>query len=62
MDKKTILYLAGAIAVFYLLKKKGILGNIDEQAMQLSADEINNLDIKIDYRDFKQMYLESEKS
>ena len=62
MDKKTILYVAGAIAVFYLLKKKGILGNIKNEAMKLSAEEINNLDFKIDYRDFAQMYQESEKS
>lgn len=52
----------GAVAVFYLLKKKGIIGeSVENQAMQLTADEVDNLDFKIDYRDFGDIYREQEK-
>lgn len=62
MKKNTILYLLGAVAVFYLLKKKGIIGeSVENQAMQLTADEVDNLDFKIDYRDFGDIYREQEK-
>ena len=63
MKKNFIWYALGAVAVFYILKKKGIIGEtIEDKAKQLTADEVNNLDFKIDYTTFADMYREQEKS
>lgn len=62
MKKNFIWYALGAVAVFYILKKKGIIGEtVIDEAKQLTADEVNNLDFKIDYRDFADIYREQEK-
>lgn len=58
MNKKTIFYVVGTLALFYLLKKKRMLGNIEEKAIKLTAEEVDNLDFKIDYRDFADIYKE----
>lgn len=63
MKKNIIWYALGAVAVFYILKKKGIIGeSVENAAEQMTAEEVNNLDFKIDYRTFADMYREQEKS
>ena len=62
-NKNIIWYALGAVAVFYILKKKGIIGeSVENAAEQMTAKEVNNLDFKIDYRTFADMYREQEKS
>ena len=62
-NKNIIWYALGAVAVFYILKKKGIIGeSVENAAEQMTAEEVNNLDFKIDYRTFADMYREQEKS
>ena len=62
MNKNFIWYAIGAVAVFYILKKKGMIGQTTENlAEQLTADEVENLDFKIDYRNFGDIYKEQEK-
>ena len=62
MKKNFIWYALGAVAIFIILKKKGIIGEtVENEARQLTADEVNNLDFKIDYRDFGDIYREQEK-
>jgi cyanophycinase-like exopeptidase len=63
MKKNIIWYALGAVAVFYILKKKRIIGeSVKNAAEQMTAEEVNNLDFKIDYRTFADMYREQEKS
>ena len=56
MKNKTLLYVAGAIALFYILKKKGMLGDIAQEAQALTAEEVNNLNFAIDYDSYEAAY------
>lgn len=61
MKKNYIWYALGAIAIFYVLKKKGIIGeSIEDEAMQLTAEEVNNLKFKIDYDNYEKQYRQEQ--
>ena len=61
MKKNFIYYALGAIAIFYILKKKGIIGeSIESEARQMTADEVNNLNFKIDYDTYEKDYLRQQ--
>jgi hypothetical protein len=61
MKKNFIYYALGAIAIFYILKKKGIIGeSIESEAKQMTADEVNNLNFKIDYDTYEKNYLRQQ--
>jgi hypothetical protein len=61
MNKNFILYALGAAAVFYILKKKGVIGeSIQDQARQLTANEVDNLDFKIDTNTYEKEYIRSQ--
>jgi hypothetical protein len=61
MKKNFIYYALGAIAIFYILKKKGIIGeSIESEARQMTADEVNNLNFKIDYDTYEKDYIRQQ--
>jgi hypothetical protein len=63
MNKNLIWYAVGAVALFYILKKKKIIGqNIEDAAKQLTADKVDKLNFKIDYSNFGDQYKETENS
>ncbi len=62
MKKNTIYWIIGALATYWILKKKGIIGeNTMDKAEALTAEEVNKLDLKIDYRDFGDIYRKEQK-
>jgi hypothetical protein len=63
MKKNYIWYALGAIAIFYVLKKKKVIGeSIEEAAKQITENDASKLNFKIDYTTFADMYKKSEKS
>jgi hypothetical protein len=63
MNKNLIWYAVGAVALFYILKKKKIIGEtIVDAAKQLTADQVDKLNFKIDYSTFADRYKETENS
>jgi len=61
MKKNFILYAVAAVAVYYILKKKKIIGeNIYNQARQMTDEEVNNLDFKIDRDTYEKDYIRSQ--
>lgn len=61
MKKNTIYWIIGGIAAFYILKKKGIIGeSIMSEAESLTANQVNKLNFKIDYSTFRTMYQEQQ--
>jgi hypothetical protein len=61
MKKNFILYAVAAVAVYYILKKKGIIGeSIENEARQMTAEEINNLNFKIDRDNYEKDYIRSQ--
>jgi hypothetical protein len=55
MKKNYILYVLGAIAIFYVLKKKGIIGKSD-LAENIAAQKVENLNFNIDYDNYEKEY------
>jgi len=61
MKKNFILYAVAAVAVYYILKKKKIVGeSIYNQARQMTAEEVDNLDFKIDRDTYEKDYIKSQ--
>jgi len=61
MKKNFILYAVAAVAVYYILKKKGIIGeSIENEARQMTAEEVNNLNFKIDRDTYEKDYIRSQ--
>jgi hypothetical protein len=61
MKKNFILYAVAAVAIYYILKKKGIIGeSIENEARQMTADEVNNLNFKIDCDTYEKDYIRSQ--
>jgi hypothetical protein len=61
MKKNFILYAVAAVAVYYILKKKGIIGeNIKNEARQMTAEEVDNLNFKIDRDTYEKDYIRSQ--
>jgi len=61
MKKNFILYAVAAVAVYYILKKKKIIGeSIYNQARQMTVKEVNNLDFKIDRDTYEKDYIRSQ--
>jgi hypothetical protein len=63
MKKNYIWYALGAIAIFYVLKNKKVIGeSIEDAAKQITENDASKLNFKIDYTTFADMYKKSEKS
>jgi hypothetical protein len=63
MKKNYIWYALGAIAIFYVLKKKKVIGeSFEDAAKQITENDASKLNFKIDYTTFADMYKKSEKS
>jgi hypothetical protein len=61
MKKNFILYAVAAVAIFYILKKRGIVGeSINDQARQITEEEANNLNFNIDYNTYEKDYIRSQ--
>ncbi len=61
MKKNFILYAVAAVAVFYILKKKGIIGeSIESEARKMTAEEVDNLNFKIDRDTYEKDYIRSQ--
>ena len=61
MKKNFILYAVAAVAVYYIFKKKGIIGeSIENKARQMTAEEVNNLNFKIDRDTYEKDYIRSQ--
>jgi hypothetical protein len=61
MKKNFILYAVAAVAIYYILKKKGIIGeNIENEARQMTAEEVDNLNFKIDRDTYEKDYIKSQ--
>jgi len=61
MKKNFILYAVAAVAIYYILKKKGIIGeSIENEARQMTAEEVNNLNFKIDRDTYEKDYIRSQ--
>jgi len=61
MKKNFILYAVAAVAVYYILKKKKIIGeSIYNQARQMTVEEVDNLDFKIDRDTYEKDYIRSQ--
>ena len=61
MKKNTIYWILGAVAAYWILKKKGIIGqSMMNEAEALTADQVNKLNFKIDYSTFRDMYREQQ--
>jgi hypothetical protein len=61
MKKNFILYAVAAVAVYYILKKKEIIGkSIKNKARQMTAKEVDNLDFKIDRDTYEKDYIRSQ--
>jgi len=61
MKKNFILYAVAAVAVYYILKKKGIIGeSIKKEARQMTAEEVDNLNFKIDRDTYEKDYIRSQ--
>lgn len=60
MKKNTIYWILGAVAAFWILRKKGIGQSLMNEAETLTADEVNKLNFKIDYSTFRDIYKEQQ--